>query len=117
MAFKAKKAESILRKRSKLEEIDFKLRQVSVLVAQGTPVADAIRSIGVIEVDHHRELATALQHGSAARVLGLQTTGSGSVRASLRRLAGGAHPTGSAGQAHASAKANPELTFIPDHPR
>ena len=76
------------RKRHKPEEIVAKLRQVDVLVAQGTPVADAIRSIGVTEVasgrapgwggllqltggsDHHRELATALQHGSAARVVG-----------------------------------------------
>src|SRR3954465_9312544 len=32
------------------EEIVCKLRQVDVLVAQGTPVADAIRAIGVTEV-------------------------------------------------------------------
>ena len=32
------------------EEIGSKLRQVDVLVAQGTPVADAIRAIGVTEV-------------------------------------------------------------------
>jgi putative transposase len=31
-----------------------KLRQVDVLVAQGTPVADAIRSIGVTEVTYYR---------------------------------------------------------------
>src|SRR5690349_4556236 len=109
MAFEPKEDGSMLRKRHKPEEIVAKLRQVDVLVVQGTPVADAIRSIRVTEVDHHRELATALQHGSAARVLGLSITGSGSVRASLRGLAGGAHPTGSPGQAHASAKANPEL--------
>ena len=38
------------RKRHTPEEIVSKLRQVDVLVAQGTPVADAIRSIGVTEV-------------------------------------------------------------------
>ena len=38
------------RKRHKPEEIVAKLRQVDVLTAQGTPVADAVRSIGVTEV-------------------------------------------------------------------
>ena len=38
------------RKRHKPEEIGSKLRQVDVLMAQGTPVADAVRSIGVTEV-------------------------------------------------------------------
>jgi hypothetical protein len=38
------------RKRHEPEEIVMKLRQVDVLVAQGTPVAEAIRSIGVTEV-------------------------------------------------------------------
>ena len=36
------------------EEIISKLRQVDVLVAQGTPVADAIRSIEVTEVTYYR---------------------------------------------------------------
>jgi hypothetical protein len=48
------------RKRRKPEEIVAKLRQVDVLVSQGQTVADAIRAIGVTEVDHHRELAAAL---------------------------------------------------------
>jgi len=65
------------RKRHKPEEIVAKLRQVDVLVAQGTPVADAIRSIGVTEVDHHRELATARQHGSAAGSVRTRATASG----------------------------------------
>jgi len=39
-----------LKKRHTPEEIVSKLRQVDVLVAQGTPVADAIRAIGVTEV-------------------------------------------------------------------
>jgi hypothetical protein len=38
------------KKRHSPEEIMAKLRQVDVLVAQGTPVADAIRAIGVTEV-------------------------------------------------------------------
>ena len=42
------------RKRHKPEEIVSKLRQVDVLVAQGTPVADAVRSIGVTEVTYYR---------------------------------------------------------------
>jgi transposase-like protein len=42
------------RKRHKPEEIVAKLRQVDVLTAQGTPVADAVRSIGVTEVTYYR---------------------------------------------------------------
>ena len=42
------------KKRHTPEEIVAKLRQVDVLVAQGTPVADAIRSIGVTEVTSYR---------------------------------------------------------------
>jgi len=42
------------RKRHKAEEIVTKLRQVDVLTAQGRPVAEAIRSIGVTEVTCYR---------------------------------------------------------------
>ena len=42
------------RKRHKPEEIVAKLRQVDVLTAQGTPVSEAIRSIGVTEVTYYR---------------------------------------------------------------
>lgn len=42
------------RKRHKAEEIVAKLRQVEVLTAQGRPVADAVRSIGVTEVTYYR---------------------------------------------------------------
>jgi transposase-like protein len=42
------------RRRHKPEEIIAKLRQVDVLTAQGTPVAEAIRSIGVTEVTYYR---------------------------------------------------------------
>src|SRR3712207_9368231 len=45
---------SMSRKRHKPEEIVAKLRQVDVLVAQGTAVADAIRAIGVTEVTYYR---------------------------------------------------------------
>src|SRR4051794_25896877 len=123
------------KKRHTPEAIVSKLRQVDVLVAQGTPVADAVRSIGVTEVaaagrtagwgdllltaggqSCDRKLATPLQYQAPACLFGLSATGSGSVRARLRRLAGCAHPTGFAGQALASAQTNHELTFNPDHP-
>ena len=42
------------KKRHTPEEIISKLRQVDVLVAQGTPVADAIRSIEVTDVTYYR---------------------------------------------------------------
>jgi putative transposase len=42
------------RKRHKPEEIIAVLRQVDVLTAQGTPVVEAIRSIGVTEVTCYR---------------------------------------------------------------
>src|SRR3954449_1637267 len=41
-------------KRHKPEEIVAKLRQVEVLSAQGRPVAESIRSIGVTEVTYYR---------------------------------------------------------------
>ena len=42
------------RKRHTAEEIVAKLRQVDVLIAQGRPVADAVRVIGVTEVTYYR---------------------------------------------------------------
>ena len=42
------------RKRHKAEEIVTKLRQVEVLAAQGRTVAEAIRSIDVMEVTYYR---------------------------------------------------------------
>ena len=42
------------KKRHKAEEIVAKLRQVEVLTAQGKPVAEAIRSIGVTDVTYYR---------------------------------------------------------------
>ena len=42
------------RKRHTAEEIVSKLRQVDGLMAQGRPVADAVRAIGVTEVTYYR---------------------------------------------------------------
>jgi putative transposase len=42
------------KKRQKPEEIVAKSRQVDVLTSQGTPMADAIRSIGVTEATYYR---------------------------------------------------------------
>ena len=42
------------RKRHTAEEIVTKLWQVDVLMAQGRPVADAVRAIGVTEVTYYR---------------------------------------------------------------
>ena len=42
------------RKKHKAEDIVAKLRQVDVLTAQGRPVAEAVRSIGVTEVTYYR---------------------------------------------------------------
>ena len=42
------------RQRHKPEEIVAKLRQVDVMTAQGVPVGEAVRSIGVSEVTYHR---------------------------------------------------------------
>jgi len=41
-------------KKHKAEEIVAKLRQGDVLTAQGRPVAEAVRSIGVTEVTYYR---------------------------------------------------------------
>ena len=99
-------------KRHTPEEIVAKLRQVDVLVAQGTLVADAIRAIGVTEVSCDRKLAMALQYSPTACVSGLQTSGSGGVCASPCGLAGCAIPTGSAGQVPRRAKTNPQLILL-----
>ena len=42
------------RKRHTAEEIVAKLRQVDVLMAQGRPVGDSVRAIGVTEVTYYR---------------------------------------------------------------
>jgi len=47
------------RKRHTAEEIVAKLRQVDVLMAQGRPVADAVRAIGVTEVNYEMSCSTA----------------------------------------------------------
>ena len=45
---------TMARKRHTSEEIVAKLRQVDVLTAQGRPVAEAVRAIGVTEVTYYR---------------------------------------------------------------
>jgi hypothetical protein len=47
------------RKRHTAEEIVGKLRQVEVLTAQGRPVAEAVRAIGVTEVSSATSFSTA----------------------------------------------------------
>ncbi len=59
-------------KRHKAEEIVTKLCQVDVLHAQGKPMAEAIRSIGVTEVTYYRCRAhdvLALMHNASRFML------------------------------------------------
>src|SRR5262245_7027951 len=63
--------------------------------------------------NRHRELAAPLQHDQAARIGWIQAASTGGICPCLRRVAGCATPTGSAG--HASAAASPKLTFHLDH--
>jgi transposase len=49
-----KEEQAMARKMHTAEEIVAKLRQVDVLMAQGRPVAEAVRSIGVTEVTSYR---------------------------------------------------------------
>ena len=102
-------------KRHTPEQIVAKLRQVDVLTSQGSTVADAVRQIGVTEVDHHRELAATLQCGAPARFVGLSATRTRGVRAGACRVAGGASWISFAGHAPAGAQTSPQLTFTPDH--
>ena len=50
MSLGIKEDQNMPRKRHTPEEIVAKLRQVDVLVSQGTVIADAVRQIGVTEV-------------------------------------------------------------------
>jgi putative transposase len=54
MAFRQEEDFRMSSKRHKPEEIVAKLRQVDVLVSQGKPVAEAVRSIAVTEVTYYR---------------------------------------------------------------
>ena len=54
MALRQLEDVKMARKRHTAEEIVSKLRQVDVLTAQGTPVVEANRSIGVTEVTCYR---------------------------------------------------------------
>src|SRR3954451_8899568 len=54
MALRQVEDARMARKRHTAEEIVAKLRQVEVLTAQGRPVAEAVRAIGVTEVTYYR---------------------------------------------------------------
>ena len=54
MALEPMEDKGMARKRHSAEEIVAKLRQVDVLTAQGRPVAEAVRAIGVTEVTYYR---------------------------------------------------------------
>src|SRR5215218_962607 len=54
MALRQREDARMARKRHTAEEIVSKLRQVDVLTAQGRPVAEAVRTIGVTEVTYYR---------------------------------------------------------------
>jgi transposase InsO family protein len=56
MALRQLEDARMARKRHTAEEIVAKLRQVDVLTAQGRPVAEAVRAIGVTEVTYRDEL-------------------------------------------------------------
>ena len=62
-------------KRHKPEEIVTELRQIDVLVSQGSSVADAIRSIGVTEVTYYRRRQEygGLKSGQVKRMKDLET--------------------------------------------
>ena len=64
--------------RHKPEEIVTKLRQVDVLVSQGSSVADAVRGIGVTEVTYYRwrQEYGGLKSGQVRRMKDLETENS-----------------------------------------
>jgi hypothetical protein len=59
MALRQLEDARMARKRHTAEEIVAKLRQVDVLTAQGRPVAEAVRAIGVTEVSFATSCSTA----------------------------------------------------------
>src|SRR5262249_59264213 len=63
--------------------------------------------------DGHRARAPPLQYNQAPRLNRIQATSARGVRACIRRVAGCATPTGSAG--HAGETNNLKLTFHVDH--
>jgi transposase-like protein len=54
MGYEPRRRTEMASKRHTPEQIVAKLRQVDVLTSQGTPVADAVRQIGVTEVTYYR---------------------------------------------------------------
>ena len=85
----------MVRKRHKPEEIIAKLRQVDVQTAQGTPVVEAIRSIGVTEVTYYRwrQDYGGLKSDQVKRLKDLETDEHAAAQGRLRPDAGQADPT------------------------
>src|SRR5918995_7322879 len=54
MGYEPRRRTEMASKRHTPEQIVAKLRQVDVLTSQGTPVADAVRQIGVTEATYYR---------------------------------------------------------------
>src|SRR5918997_1073797 len=75
---------SMTRKRHTAEEIVAKLRQVEVLTAQGRPVAEAIRSIGVTEVSSGTSCSTARSSTRSRRPRSSSRAGAGTTTRSGR---------------------------------
>ncbi len=69
----------MLRKRHTPEEIVTKLRQVEVLTAQGRPVAEAIRSMGVTEVSSGTSCSTARSSPRSRRPRSSSRAGVGTI--------------------------------------
>lgn len=81
--FLSKEDEATGTKMHSAEEIVAKLRQVDVLTAQGHPVADAIRTIGVTEVTYYRwrNECDGLKGGQVKRLKELETENGRLLRA------------------------------------
>ena len=85
------------KKRHKPEEIVAKLRQVDVLASQGqTPIADAIRQIGVTEVTYYRwrQEYGGLKRDQVKRLKELELENARLRQGGLRSDAGQADPQG-----------------------
>jgi hypothetical protein len=112
------------RKRHTAEEIVAKLRQVDVLTAQGRPVAEAVRAIGVTGVTYARRLARRgdllLPPGGADRHRRMAAAPRHPPPPFRARLQGASSPggpmAGSTGHPRRGPEAGHALTSNPDHP-
>ena len=102
------------RKKHTPEEIVAKLRQADVLVSQGTPVADAIRQIGVTEVTYYRwrQEYGGLKLDQVKRLKELELENARLRKAEIYRLRRRGSNVGS--NAMVTAKSSPKrLTMVP----